>query len=69
MISNQIGFGSEEGTIGGPNTRSVMIEVTESCCIDTRLMMFGNSLEEVLYLVKLRKKQSGDISRKKEDSR
>ena len=26
MTSNQIGFGSEEGTIGGPNIRAVMIE-------------------------------------------
>lgn len=26
MTSNHIGFGSEEGTIGGPNIRSVMIE-------------------------------------------
>jgi len=25
-MSNHIGFGSREGTIGGPNIRSIMIE-------------------------------------------
>ena len=40
MMSNQIGFGSEEGTIGGPNTRSVMIE-------GNRILLYRYEIDDV----------------------
>ncbi|MFW9939813.1 MAG: NUDIX hydrolase [Candidatus Thorarchaeota archaeon] len=44
MTSNHIGFGSVEGTIGGPNIRSVMIE-------QNRILLYGPEDEDEEYWI------------------